>query len=224
MSGGAHVGSFDAVRDFRAAVATFADEARDALAIYDMELRRTLDWLLVDQPGFWKQEIIKSEEAVRVARIELARCKGRKLPGGGEPSCMEEKKVLERARRRLAFAEDKLAVTRTWGQKFGRDATQYTSQASQLGDMFDADLPRALALLDRVMQSLEAYIGLQSDRSSAPAEPAPTRGAATAGIEAAGQADGETAPPQAKPDDAAPPGELAADSTAEAAPKQGTTS
>ena len=116
MSGGAHVDSFEVVRDFRAAVATFADEARDALAIYDLELRRTLDWLLVYQPQAWQQEIRNAEEAIRVAKIELGRCRSQRLPGGGEPSCMEEKKILERAKRRHQFAEEKLIVTRKWGQ------------------------------------------------------------------------------------------------------------
>ena len=143
MSGGAHVDSFEVVREFRAAVATFANEARDALATYDLELRRTLDWLLAYQPQAWQQEVRNAEEAIRVAKIELGRCRSQKLPGGGEPSCMEEKKALERAKRRQQFAEEKLLVTRKWGQTFNRDATQYTSQASQLGDLFDADLPRA---------------------------------------------------------------------------------
>jgi hypothetical protein len=163
--GGAHVDSFEVVGDFRAAVATFADEARDALATYDMELSRTLEWLLSHQPQAWQQEIRKAEEAIRVAKIELGRCRSQKLPGGGEPSCMEEKKILERAKRRHQFAEEKLDVTRKWGQNFNRDALQYTSQASQLGDLLDADMPRALAVLDRVLVSLEAYVGLSSGRS-----------------------------------------------------------
>ena len=166
MSGGAHVDSFEVVRDFRTAVATFADEARDALAIYDLELRRTLDWLLAYQPQAWQQEVRKAEEAIRVAKIELGRCRSQRLPGGGEPSCMEEKKILERAKRRQQFAEEKLIVTRKWGQNFNRDATQYTSQASQLGDLLDADLPRALALLDRVLLSLEAYVGQDSGQGA----------------------------------------------------------
>jgi hypothetical protein len=181
MSGGAHVDSFEVLRDFRAAVATFADEARDALATYDLELGRTLEWLLAHQPQAWQQEIRNAEEAVRVARIELGRCRSQRLPGGGEPSCMEEKKILEREKRRQQFAEEKLIATRKWGQNFTRDATQYTSRASQLGDLLDADLPRALALLDRVMLALEAYAGLNSgmERSSEPRSPGPSGAAAS---------------------------------------------
>jgi hypothetical protein len=209
MSGGAHVDSFEVVRDFRAAVATFADEARDALAIYDLELRRTLDWLLIDQPQAWQQAVRNAEEAVRVAKIELGRCRSQKLPGGGEPSCMEEKKMLERAKRRQQFAEEKLIVTRKWGQNFSRDALQYTSHASQLGDLFDSDLPRALSLLERVLRSLEAYADLNSGVSSSPsaARPAAPPPASTAepsavdpGTAGAGTAEagaGETRPAEA---------------------------
>ncbi len=191
MSGGAHVDSFEAVREFRAAVATFADEARDALATYDLELGRTLEWLLSHQPQAWQQEVRKAEEAVRVAKIELGRCRSQKLPGGGEPSCMEEKKLLERAKRRQQFAEEKLLVTRKWGQTFNRDATQYTSQASQLGDLFDSDLPRALALLDRVLLTLEAYANLDSGRSRSTTQSSGPSSAAASAQPAATQSDAE---------------------------------
>ncbi|HEY1785432.1 MAG TPA: hypothetical protein VGG30_07775 [Pirellulales bacterium] len=225
MSGGAHVDSFEAVRDFRAAVATFADEARDALAIYDLELRRTLDWLLVDQPQGWQQEMRNAEEAIRVAKIELGRCRSQKLPGGGEPSCMEEKKILERAKRRHQFAEEKLIATRKWGQNFNRDATQYTSQASQLGDLFDSELPRALSLLDRVMLTLEAYVGLDSGPSrststqttSAASSSQPTPASiAESGAAAAGPSDSKAntaEPPPAGPS----PEAIAGDSSSPAA-------
>jgi len=206
MSGGAHVDSFEVVRDFRAAVATFADEARDALAIYDLELRRTLDWLLTYQPQAWQQEMRKAEEAVRVAKIELGRCRSQRLPGGGEPSCMEEKKILERAKRRQQFAEEKLIVTRKWGQNFTRDATQYTSQASQLGDLLDADLPRALALLDRVLLSLEAYVGLESGRGRSSELKTASRGDTAAG--------GQPVPPAAGPADPATAEAASADGAA----------
>ena len=62
---------------------------------------------------------------------------------------MEEKKAMAKAKYRLEYSQDKLAATKKWGQVFSRESTQYTSQATQLGDLFDADLPRALAMLDR---------------------------------------------------------------------------
>ncbi len=185
---GANVNSFEALRDFRAAVATFAAEARDALATYDMELGRTLDWLLEIQPEEWKLEIRRSEDAIQQAKIDLARCRIQKLPNGGEPACMEEKKALQKAKYRLEFAEGKLVATRRWGQTFNRDSTQYTSHATQLGDLFDSEMPKAIALLDRLLVALEAYVGVQSGLSpselspvSRSGDPLPASGEASAG-------------------------------------------
>ena len=214
---GADVESFDVVRKFCAAVATFADEARDALATYDIELRRTLDWLLDLQPEAWKLEIRRSEDAIQEAKIALTRCKMQKLPGGGEPACMEEKKALARAKYRLEFSQDKLVATKKWGHAFSREATQYTSQATQLGDLFDADLPRALAMLDRAILALQAYADLTSghepvglapvsrplDASAAAGQQPPSETPPAGQAEAGPTADSGAAPP-ASPAQVAP--------------------
>jgi hypothetical protein len=182
---GANVDSFEALREFRAAVATFAGEARDALSTYDVELRRTLDWILEIQPEEWKLEIRRSEDAIQQAKIDLARCRIQKLPNGGEPSCMEEKKALQKAKYRLEHAENKLVATRKWGQTFNRESTQYTSHATQLGDLFDSEMPKAISMLDRLLVALEAYVGVQSGLSpselssfSRPGDPLPVGGEA----------------------------------------------
>ena len=165
MSGGGTCRFVRSRARFPRAVATFADEARNALATYDMELGRTLEWLLSHQPQAWQQEIRKAEEAIRVAKIELGRCRSQKLPGGGEPSCMEEKKILERAKRRQQFAEEKLIVTRKWGQNFQSRRDCNTPARPVSWAICSTPTPPRLALLDRVLLSLEAYVGLDSGRS-----------------------------------------------------------
>jgi hypothetical protein len=160
MSEGAYVGSFEAVRDFRAALHTFLQEVREAMCSYDLEVRRTLDWLLEAQPKRWQQEVRNCDETIAKAKIDLERCRNSKLPGGGTPSCMEERKALERARHRRQYALDKIESVRKWGYVLGREAEEYTGRAHQLSGMFDADLPQAIATLDRVLSTLEAYAAL----------------------------------------------------------------
>jgi hypothetical protein len=160
MTEGAYVGSFEAVRDFRAALHTFLQEVREAMCSYDLEVRRTLDWLLEAQPKRWQQEVRNCDETVAKAKIDLERCRISKLPGGGTPSCMEERKALERARHRRQYAQDKIESVRKWGYVLGREAEEYTGRAHQLSGMFDADLPQAIAMLDRVLSALESYAAL----------------------------------------------------------------
>lgn len=195
MSGGAHVGSIDAVRDFRAALANFAHEAREALISFDMESRRTLEWLLETQPKFWQHEVRRSEELLTQAKIELERCRNSKLPGGEAPSCMEERQAVDRARRRSQFAEEKLETTRKWGYVAQRESIEYSGRSNQLVSMFDAEMPAALALLDRVLTSLEAYISVSQTGGSQAT-------AGTSGEVASAACSPEVLPPKA---DAAPP-------------------
>jgi hypothetical protein len=160
MSSGANVSSIDAVQAFRVAMNTFAFEARDALAVYEMEVNRTLDWLQKGAPLAWENEHRKSEAAVAQAKIDLSRCRSMPLADGSAPSCMEEKKQLERARQRLAYVENKIPVVRKAGQAADREVTEYKGRASQLASLLDGEIPRAIALLDRVLTILESYVAL----------------------------------------------------------------
>jgi hypothetical protein len=179
MTEGAYVGSIDAVRDFRAALHTFLQEVRESMCSYDLEMRRTLEWLLEAQPKRWQQEARRSEDAIVQAKIELERCRSSKLPGGEQPSCSEERKSLERARQRRDYVLEKIEAVRKWGYVVEREAAEYTGRANQLSGVFDSDLPQAIATLDRVLTALESYAALKVE-SSAPAlgsasTPAPDR-------------------------------------------------
>ncbi len=160
MSSGANVSSIEAVQEFRVALNTFAFEARDALAVYEMEVHRTLDWIQRGAPLAWENEYRKSEAAVGQAKIDLSRCRSMPLADGSAPSCMEEKKQLERARQRLAYVENKIQVVRKAGQAADREATEYKGRASQLASLLDGEMPRAIALLDRVLTILESYVAI----------------------------------------------------------------
>jgi hypothetical protein len=160
MSSGANVNSIQAVQEFRVAMNTFLYEARDALGVYEMEVNRTLDWLQRGAPIAWENEHRKSEAAVNQAKIDLSRCRSMPLADGSTPSCMEEKKQLERARQRLVYVEEKIKIVRKAGQAADREVTEYKGRASQLASLLDSEMPRAIALLDRVLTILESYVAM----------------------------------------------------------------
>ena len=161
MSGPAYVGSFEAVRDFRAALVIFLHEAREALASHDMEVRRTLEWLFDVEPKRWQQIVRSCDEEVVRAKIDLERCRHSKLPGGDPRSCLEERKTLERARQRRHYAEQKIEAVRKWAHLVEREADEYAGRASQLSTLVDVDLVGAIAMLDRALTSLESYSALR---------------------------------------------------------------
>src|SRR5688572_11798879 len=104
----ANVNSVQAIQDVKAALAVFVQQAGGALEEVDLEIRRVLDWVLNEQPGYWQRQIRQSEEAVNQARIDLHRCRLSKGTKDYTPDCSEQKDALRRAQQRLEDAREKL--------------------------------------------------------------------------------------------------------------------
>lgn len=153
----ARVTSLDALRHLRAALLNFVDESSETMVGLDMELRRGLQWLLDTQPKFWKNEERRLHDRVLEARQELSRCKSMALPGEVAP-CSEQKHALERVIRQLRHAEEKSKVTQHWGRVIEHEAQEWQGRANQFSSKLEADLPKAIALLDRAIAALEGYL------------------------------------------------------------------
>ncbi len=136
-------------------------------------------------PQTWKNEIRRCEEALQEARIDLERCRNTPLPGGGTPSCMEQKKALEKAKAKLQYAHDKSDATKKWGAVAAREASEYSGRSNQLGSVFDAELPQAILVLDRVLRTLEAYQALRAPTGDTGAPAGVGVGSAAVGTQAA---------------------------------------
>ena len=160
MNPSATVHSNDAVRDFRAALQDFCEETRAALVDVDLELRRSLEWLLEEQPAYWRNEVRKANDAVVQAKVELHRARMKTLPGGGTPSCMEERKAVDRAERQLRYSEEKVEIVREWGRVQQLEVNEYAGRASQLTGALDVTVPRATRFLDQSIGHLESYVAI----------------------------------------------------------------
>src|SRR5262249_36470239 len=114
MNQQARVHSIDALRDFRVAFCTFGTEAAQALTSADVEIQRMLDWLTHDQLKFWQQEVRRREDKVNEARMDLSRCLISTTATGETPACTDQKVALEKARKRLKEAEEKVKVVKHW--------------------------------------------------------------------------------------------------------------
>lgn len=176
----ARITSVDAVRDFRAFLLTFADQIRDGLTSVDLESRRTLEWILARQPAYWEAEVRRQTDAVQEAKKELHRCRSWPTPGGGVPSCLEEKKALERATARLRRAEEKQAATRRWGPTVQREVNEYEGRSNQLAAWMDGSLPQAIVYIDRSLRAIEAYMALHGSGGAGSSVPQATSMASAA--------------------------------------------
>lgn len=159
MSGSAHVNSTDALRRFAAAVALFQEEARSCLQVLDGQLRQMVLWLEQDRPIFWKREIEHCMREMNEARVRLHQCHMRRT-GDFRPSCIEEVKALEAARRAMESAQQQIPNIRRWHIEVAHEGNEFRGRASQLAQTVERDIPHLLALLAAAAERLESYAAI----------------------------------------------------------------
>jgi hypothetical protein len=169
MNPPARVTSLDLLREFRAALATFKAEGQDGLTANALDVRRAFDWL-VDRRAFWVRTVHECHDEVVHAKAELAR-KQVFLPGERQPDTTQEVKALRRAQARLEHAEEQVERCRRWEPQLRRAADEYEGPARQLAGMLEADVPKAVSLMDRLVAALEEYVAVAPKHSQIPTKP-----------------------------------------------------
>ena len=99
MSSQADVRSIEALKEFRVALALYAEEALGALGAVKMEARRTVQWVQHDRKTYWTEQIKRRREAVASARSEVVRRRLAKTPEH-TPAMSEQKELLRNGRGR----------------------------------------------------------------------------------------------------------------------------
>ena len=168
---GAQVESIAVLDDFRAALAQFAHTARAALESADLEIRRSLEWVSHEQLAFWKAELRRRDDAIATAKQELHRAKMSLTAFGHVPDCADQKAALAKAKARYEEAERKIANVKRWSHVLKIEADDYLGPARQLLSMLEGDVPKSLALLDRMARSLVSYVEVAAPFSAPPAPP-----------------------------------------------------
>ena len=201
MAQAAKVLSIQALKDFRVGMVNFVEEARSALGGVDMELKRMRDWLERDQLGYWQMQVKRRHEAMMAARTELHRRKVSQQ-GSDAVSDTEQKEALREAQRRLHVAEEKVERVKKLIPIFHHAMSEYTARANPLADHLAGGVDRSLGSLEKMVESLEAYLALRaplaprdkSGSSSGPQTPKTPDGAVAPTAEADAIAAGPDAP------------------------------
>jgi hypothetical protein len=157
MSTQADVKSIDTLAFMKAAFASFAHESGQAISECEMQGQRAVDWICVDQAGYWKAEVRRMTELVNKAVKDLEYCKAFKKVGNNQPSCIEEKKALEKAKQRLARAEQKAEAVRRWTPLVQQQFRETCVRLVRFREVVDVDCPRSMALLEKMLKALDAY-------------------------------------------------------------------
>jgi hypothetical protein len=208
MSQQADVKSIETLAFVRSGFAAFAHETGQALAEVEIQGQRAVEYICVDRAAYWKAEIRRMSDLVNKAIKDLEHCRTFKKVGDNTPSCIEEKKALEKARQKLARAEQKAEAVRRWTPIVQQQFRETCVRLVRFRDVVDVDCPRAMAELERMLKALDAYrqvsspagegsdagagagpaVTRQLDDTSAPVPAAAGEGGAVAGEPEGGQA------------------------------------
>jgi len=173
MGKSANVTSLEAMREFKHALIRFAEEATRALDSFHQEIYQALDWLEHDRPHYWRAQVRKSYDRVAQTRTELEKARLRTV-AGHRPSCYDEKKALELAKQRLETAREKVETVKRWAVAVRDEADEFRGRLGALGRSLEIDIPKTLAMLERSISALEAYVEIQGAPEELPDPAAPS--------------------------------------------------
>lgn len=153
----AHVCSISAVAGFRASLCTFDENTLRVLNAIEQVAERTLQWLEHEVPLYWRQQVRHCYDNVARTRASLDTCRMRTV-GGRRPACIEEQMAFRAAKQKLRDAEEKIDVAQKWANRIRREVDEYRGRVMKLKLCLEVDVPRTIALLERILSSLEAYV------------------------------------------------------------------
>jgi len=162
MSQQADVKSIETLAFVRSAFVAFAHESGQALSEVQIQGQKAVEWICVERAAHWKSEIRRMNDLVNKAIKDLEHCRTFKKVGNNTPACIEEKKALEKARRKLAWAEQKAEAVRRWTPVVQQQFRETCVRLVRFRDVIDVDCPRAMAQLEKMLRSLEAYTQVSS--------------------------------------------------------------
>ncbi len=184
MKPGADVRSIDALRAFRAELKRYLASLNGNLETLKIQSNRASEWIETDRARYWPRQAKRAEDNLVEARNALLRCKMAAMEGQTK-SCVDEKRAVERWIQRLRHCEAQVRALRGWRQKMRHQADDFSTRMARLANYAENDLPKAIAVLDRMILALDRYT--QTSIDSAGSEPS----AASAGDSATlpGQSD-----------------------------------
>ena len=161
MSQEARVSSILVLQQLRASLVTFADTASMALEEASTDIQRTRRWLAEDRYRYWRTQVQVRAERFTRARLTLKQREvfDRTL-SGTLSSCVAERKALKVAQERLREAEHKLSRVKAWSQQIEKELSDYRGAVQRLASAIEVEIPNGRAKLDKMIDSLEAYVAL----------------------------------------------------------------
>jgi len=166
MEGQARVGSIDALEAFRAALIRYTERAKRALDDVTGEVKRTRGWLETEQRQKWENEYRRRARALEQAEQELFSARMSAMKNDKSAQQM----AVNKARRKLQEAEEKLAVIKRWRQAYDQRVESLSKQLEGLHDTLSRQMPKGVVSLTNSIRLLQDYAeAMSAPKPSTPA-------------------------------------------------------
>ncbi|MEO6183720.1 MAG: hypothetical protein ABIP71_11610 [Verrucomicrobiota bacterium] len=153
MSSRAHVTSVEALEAFRANLIVYLSKARPTLEEVSDQVIRTRVWLESTQRVYWQSQARQRTQKFQDAQQTLFSAE---LSNLREVSSAE-RMAVQKAKRALEEAEEKLKRIKKWDRDFGSQVEPLARQLEKLQTVLANNLPDAIAFLAGAVKSLDAY-------------------------------------------------------------------
>ncbi len=154
----ARVLDITAIERFKAGLAEFGDTVKIGLYEADTEIERAMIWLERDRIPHWRRQIQLRNEEVATAKSALFRKQMQGNDKDGRPSVVDEKIALERAKSRLNNADQRHRSCRSWRNRLAQEYAIFKGHIQGLAAVAERQVPETIALMDRMLVNLEAYV------------------------------------------------------------------
>ena len=172
MARAANITSIEAIRLFTTAMAAFEDGAEDAAVQLELEARRPEQWI-DELSAYWPKEVRKASDNLSEARISLEKCE-LTINAEDRRSCIDERKALEKAKRRLRTCEEKVQAVRRWKVQIRKEIEEFQVQIAKLRQFLESDLVRSITSLKQMSEALEKYVQAGAGSGGGAADPHPS--------------------------------------------------
>ena len=165
----AKVSSIDAIEQFRSALILFLSKARPTLEEIASEVTRTKQWLENNQRTHWEKEMKVRARELERAQAELFSARLSKI----QQVSAAQQMAVQRAHRAIREAEEKTRVLKKWSRELENRSEPMVKEIEQLHGYLTTDMGRAVAYLNEIIKSLQAYTDTRSSGLSGPLPQSP---------------------------------------------------
>ncbi len=153
MPNKAQITSVEAIESFRSALIIFLGQARPVMEEVGNEMIRARHWVQSEHRNFWDQEMRRRTRKLEEARQELFTARMSKFQDSTALQTMN----VQRSERAVQEAESKLRILKKWDRELDNCSAPLLKQVEQMQGFLATDMARAVAYLDQILKTLDAY-------------------------------------------------------------------